>query len=146
VAPRRKLPDITTLRLLRAEGQKLHEIAGTYGVGESAVWKALERGGLTNPLPTFHQIVPWEIEGSHRKTAIMDHIRTIARERAGGDVSPGRLAYAHKWINYMENSGLVLAYDPTAPANIATRNGGFHYLPRTENDEWIFRVPTDTTS
>lgn len=140
-APRR-LPDATTLRLLRSQGWKLREIAEKYDVAESAVWKALERSGQTEPLPTFRSVVPWDIAPQHRKTAVMDHIRTIATERAGRPVSPQRKAYMEEWAKGMRDNNVVLAYHPDAPPNAASiKTGGFYYVPREKHDVWIIREP-----
>lgn len=139
---RRSLPDPTTLRLMRGQGWKLAEIAEKYGVSESAVWKALDRAGQTEPLPTYRNIVPWDIAPQHKKTAVMDHLRTIATERGGRTPSPSRKAYMEEWLQGMRDNNVVLAYHPDAPPNGASHKyGGFYYVPREARDKWIIREP-----
>lgn len=138
----RILPDSATLRLLRTQDWKLAEIAEKYGVSESAVWKALERAGETEPLPTYRSVVPWDIQPQHKKTAVMDHLRTIATERGGRVPSAPRKAYLEEWLKGMQDAGVVLNYHPDAPPNSASnKHGGFYYVPREAGDEWIIRQP-----
>ena len=137
----RRLPDTTTLLRLRRNGWTLDKIAAEYGVTRTGVWKALERSGQTNPVPTYKDVIPWTINAEHQATAVMVRIRSIVRQRQG-EILPGTQArLLSEWLRGMEESGVVLNYHPEAPANAASAKGGFYYVPRESNDKWFFRVP-----
>jgi transcriptional regulator with XRE-family HTH domain len=138
----RKLPDRTTLRRLRSQGLTQKEIADTYGVSESAVWKALKRAGYTETMATYKDILPWEIEDVHKTTAIMERFRSIVRQREGGALLPEDERKLESWMRDLEANDLVVNYHPLAPANDASSKGGFYYVPRGNEDDWIIRRPT----
>lgn len=138
----RKLPDSATLRRLRTQGYTQKEIAETYGVSESAVWKALMRAGYTEPLATYKDILPWEIEEKHKATAIMERFRSIVKQRKGAPLRPQEELLLNKWLKDLEANELVVNYHPAAPANSASTKGGFYYVPKAADDDWIIRRPT----
>lgn len=138
----RKLPDSTTLRRMRTQGQTQKEIADTYGVSESAVWKALKKAGYTESMATYKDILPWEIDDEHKATAIMERFRSIVRQRMGGALLPEDERKLEAWLKDLEANELVVAYHPQAPANDASSKGGFYYVPRQADDDWIIRRPT----
>lgn len=142
----RKLPDNTTLRQLRAQGWRLIDIANEYGVTEAGVWKALERAGFTKERATYKDVLPWDISDDHKSTAIMDRFRAIVKQRAGGELSDREERLLHEWLNELAENDVVVAYHKQAPPNSASRKGGFYYVPRTEQDEWIIREPSETKS
>ncbi|KAD3515025.1 hypothetical protein GD627_11995 [Arthrobacter yangruifuii] len=137
----RKLPDNTTLRQLRAQGMRLIDIAEKYGVTEAGVWKALERAGFTETRATYKDILPWEIADEHKSTAVMDRFRSITKQKAGGELSAHEAKLLEDWLQDLAASDVVVAYHKDAPPNSASRKGGFYYVPRTEQDEWIIREP-----
>lgn len=137
----RKLPDTTTLKRLRNQGYTQKDIAELYNVGESAVWKALMRAGYTDPLVTYRDIIPWEVEDAHRGTAIMERFRSIVKQRKGAPLRPQEEMLLNKWMKDLEANGLVVNYHPAAPANSASTKGGFYYVPKTPEDDWIIRRP-----
>lgn len=138
----RKLPDATTLRRMRTQGLTQKQIAETYGVSESAVWKALKKYGYTESIATYKDILPWEIEEFHKSTAIMERFRSIVRQRMGGDLLPEDERKLEAWLHDLETNDLVVNYHPLAPANDASSKGGFYYVPRSAADDWIIRRPT----
>lgn len=137
----RKLPDDTTLRHLRAQGYKLKKIADEYGVTQAAVWKALERAGFTEKSETYQDIVPWDIDPKHRSTAVAQRLRAMQRQRQGKPLNDTELRLLEAWRELLKANGVVLDYHPEAPANDASRLGGFFYTPRLPEDEGIFRMP-----
>lgn len=138
----RKLPDSATLRRLRREGWTQRRIAETYEVSESAVWKALHSGGYTKPLPTYKDILPWDIADEHKAVAIMERFRAINKQRQGLKLRPEEEQRLKAWLRELNAEGLVVAYHPEAPPNSASSKGGFYYLPKTDSDEWIIRRPS----
>lgn len=139
----RKLPDSTTLRRLRAQGHTQKEIAATYGVSESAVWKALQRAGYTDPQVTYRDILPWEIDEAHKATAVMERFRSIVKQKKGAPLRPEEEVLLQRWLRDLEANELVVNYHPEAPANSASTKGGFYYVPKNaEIDDWIIRRPT----
>ena len=138
----RKLPDSRTLRQLRSQGMTQKEIALTYGVKEGAVWKALMRAGYAEPLATYKDILPWEISDEHKTTAIMERFRSIVKQRKGAVLRPEEETRLNLWLRELEASNLVVNYHPDAPPNSASSKGGFYYIPKTEQDDWIIRKPT----
>lgn len=137
----RKLPDNTTLRQLRAQGWRLIDIAKEYGVTEAGVWKALERAGFTKERATYKDVLPWEIADEHKATAIMDRFRAITKQHAGGELNPEEDRLLKEWLYELADNDVVVAYHKDAPANSASRKGGFYYVPREPQDEWIIRMP-----
>lgn len=134
MAAERKLPDVATLRGLRNQGWKLKDIAKKYNVSEAAVWKALERAGFTTSKQTYQDILPWEIDPRHRSTAVAQRIRSIMRQKRGITLNPTEQHLLDTWLNAMKENNVVLNYHPDAPANDASRLGGFYYVPREERD------------
>jgi transcriptional regulator with XRE-family HTH domain len=138
----RKLPDSTTLRRLRAQGQTQKEIAQAYGASESAVWKALQRAGYIDPMMTYRDILPWEIDEAHKATAIMERFRSIVKQRKNVPLRPDEEVLLNRWLADLEANELVVNYHPEAPANSASTKGGFYYVPKAADDDWIIRKPT----
>lgn len=138
----RKLPDNTTLRQLRAQGWKLSQISQKYGVTDAAVWKALERAGFTENKETYQDIVPWDIDPRHRSTAIAQRFRSLMRIKKGIPLNPTEQHLLDTWLKVMKENNVVLDYHPDAPANDASRLGGFFYVPRLPEDgDGIVRMP-----
>lgn len=138
----RKLPDRATLRRMRTSGWTQRRIAETYGVSESAVWKALMRAGYTEPLATYKDILPWEIADEHKTVAIMERFRSIVKQKKGAKLRPEEEARLQQWLADLEANGLVVSYHKAAPPNSASSKGGFYYIPKSESDDWIIRRPT----
>lgn len=82
----RKLPDATTLRLLWANGWRLVDIAGKFGVTEAGVRRALERAGVALGRATYRDILPWVISPEHKSTEIMWRFRSILKQREGREL------------------------------------------------------------
>jgi transcriptional regulator with XRE-family HTH domain len=137
----KKLPDSATLRRLRAQGFTQRDIAKSYGVSDSAVWKALMRAGYTEPQATYKDLLPWDISDEHKTTAVMERFRAINKQKSGKALRPEEEILLNRWLHELEVNGLVVNYHPQAPANTASNKGGFYYVPKTEEDDWIIRRP-----
>lgn len=137
----RKLPDSTTLRRLRAQGFTQKELAETYGASESAVWKAMQRAGYIKPATTYRDILPWEIAKEHKATAVMERFRSIVKQKKGAPLRQDEQVLLDRWLKDLDENGLVVNYHPAAPANSASLKGGFYYVPKTADDDWIIRRP-----
>lgn len=135
----KKLPDSATLRRLRTQGYSQKDIAETYEVSESAVWKALHRAGYTEPLATYKDILPWEISDEHKATAIMERFRAIVKQRKGAVLRPEEETRLNIWLRELEANDLVVNYHPDAPPNSASSKGGFYYVPKSDQDKWILK-------
>lgn len=140
----RKLPDNTTLRRLRSQGWTLKDIAATYDVTEAAVWKALERAGFTVPQKTVNDVIPWSVADQHKSTAIMERFRSIVKQQKGSLLRSSEEQLLNRWLHDLTANNVVVAYHPDAPPNAASRKGGFYYIERTPDDDWIIRRPMDT--
>lgn len=138
----RKLPDHATLRRMRMQGYTQKDIAQTYGATESAVWKALQRAGYTEPQVTYKDILPWEIDEAHKATAIMERFRSIVKQKKSAPLRPDEEILLKRWLRDLEQNDLVVNYHPEAPPNSACSKGGFYYVPRAASDDWIIRRPT----
>jgi hypothetical protein len=138
----RKLPDTATLRRLRGQGWTQKQIAHTYGATESAVWKALQRAGYIEPQVTYKEILPWDVAEAHKATAVMERFRSIVKKRKGVVLRQEEETLLTRWLKDLEANELVVAYHPEAPANSASSKGGFYYVPKTADDDWIIRRPT----
>jgi hypothetical protein len=137
----RKLPDSATLRRLRTQGWTQRKIAETYQVSESAVWKALMRHGYTSPLATYKDILPWEISDEHKAVAVMERFRAIVKQKKGAPLRPEEESRLAQWLRDLDENGLVVSYHKDAPPNSASSKGGFFYIPRSDQDDWIIRRP-----
>lgn len=142
----RKLPDGTTLRRLRSQGWRLKDIAETYDVTEAAVWKALERAGLTIQQPTVNDLIPWDVADAHKATAIMERFRSIVKQQKGAPLRPEEEHLLRRWLEDLMANNVVVDYHPDAPPNAASRKGGFFYRERTPDDDWIIRRPDASVS
>lgn len=138
----RKLPDTATLRRLRTQGWTQKQIAESYGATESAVWKAMQRAGYIEPQVTYKEILPWDIAEAHKATAIMERFRSIVKQRKGAALRQEEEMLLQRWLRDLEANELVVAYHPEAPANSASSKGGFYYVPKSADDDWIIRRPT----
>lgn len=138
----RKLPDKATLRRMRKSGWTQRKIAETYGVSESAVWKSLLRAGYTTPLATYKDILPWDIEEEHKTVAIMERFRSIVKQKKGVTLRPAEERRLEQWLQDLKEEGLVVSYHKDAPPNSASSKGGFFYIPKSDQDDWIIRRPT----
>jgi hypothetical protein len=74
--------------------------------------------------------------------AIMERFRSITKQKKGRKLRPEEEARLKVWLRELEAEGLVVAYHREAPPNSASSKGGFYYLPKTEQDDWIIRRPT----
>jgi predicted DNA-binding protein YlxM (UPF0122 family) len=135
----KKLPDSATLRRLRTQGYTQKNIAETFEVSESAVWKALNRAGYTEHVATYKDILPWEVADEHKTTAIMERFRSIVKQNKGAVLRPEEETRLNLWLRELEMNGLVVNYHPDAPPNSASSKGGFYYVPKTEEDTWILK-------
>lgn len=127
---------------LRRQGWSQVDIGRTYGVTQSAVWKALNRAGYTDPRPTtYRDVFPYQVEARHTGTSIMERLRSLAKQRAGLALEEEEEVSLKRWLDALEENGVVVAYHPDAPPNSASQKGGFYFTPRKPEDEWIFRVP-----
>jgi len=138
----RRLPDSTTLRRLRSQGWRLKDIADTYGVTEAAVWKALERAGLTVPQKTVQDVIPWNVAEEHKATAIMERFRSIVKQQKGAPLRSEEERQLNRWLHDLSTNNVVVDYHPAAPPNAASRKGGFYYTERKPEDDWIIRRPS----
>lgn len=138
----RKLPDTATLRRLRTQGWTQRQIAEEYGVSDGAVWKALMRAGYTEPQPTYKNVIPWEIAEPHKAVAIMERFRSIVKQKKGVALRPDEEYQLNRWLHDLKANNLVVAYHPDAPPNTASTKGGFYYVPKSPEDDWIIRRPT----
>jgi transcriptional regulator with XRE-family HTH domain len=139
----KKLPDSATLNRLRKQGWTQKELAETYKVSPSAVWKALQRGGYTESVPTYRELIPWQVEDVHKTTAIMERFRSIVKQKHGGVLEEDEEIRLNRWLRDLEANGLVVAYHPDAPPNSASSKGGFYYTQRKPEDDWIVRRPAE---
>jgi transcriptional regulator with XRE-family HTH domain len=137
----RKLPDAATLNQLRAQGYTQRDLAEEFKVSESAVWKALQRAGYSDPVPTYKTLIPWHIEEAHKATAIMERFRSIVKQNRGGVLSEKEEQLLTRWLRDLHDNDLVVGYHPDAPPNSASSKGGFYYTKRKPEDEWIIRAP-----
>lgn len=142
----RKLPDATTLRILRNKGWRLADIADKYDVTEAGVWRALERAGMTSGRATYRDILPWVIDPKHKTTGIMWRFRSILKQREGRELRQDEQATLDRWLEKLEESDVVVNYHPEAPPNDASRIGGWYYVPREPTDDWIIRRPVTEVS
>lgn len=138
----RKLPDSATLRRLRLQGYTQRKIAEEFGVSDGAVWKALQRAGYTEPQPTYKNVIPWEIAEQHKAVAIMERFRSIVKQKKGVALRPDEEYQLNRWLHDLKANNLVVAYHPDAPPNTASTKGGFYYVPKSPEDDWIIRRPT----
>lgn len=137
----RPLPDVPELRRLRSRGWTLQDIAGEYGTTPEAVWRSLERIGFATAAPTYRDVLPWRIAAEHVHTAVMRHFRALARVQAGRTLDEASRQNLERWLDGLERDRVVVNYHPEAPANAASRKGGFYYVTRLPSDAWIIREP-----
>lgn len=133
------LPDAAVLRRLRNQGMTYKEIAELYGVTESGVWRAFDRADLIKSRPTYRNVVPWKVDRKFSQTAIMKHLRTMAKMQAELPVGHEDERSLTEWLDDMQRDNVILAYHVDAPPNAASEAGGFYYTERNPDEQGWFR-------
>lgn len=85
--------------------------------------------------------LPWAIREEHRFSSIMEKFRILAKQRDDQPVTDDEFRSLHNWLEALNELDVVVAYDPDAPANVASDHGGFYYVLRRSDDRWIIRDP-----
>lgn len=138
----KKLPEIDELKRLRYdEGLKLREIAEMYDCSITAVRLALMKEGPGNQEvgKTYRDIVPWKVDQRFFDTAVMNHLRVLARQYGGVRLSSEEQRRIKEWFDLMAENHVVLDYSPDAPPNHASPvHGGFYYRTRVPEDQSNF--------
>lgn len=140
MAKPRKLPPIEVLEDLIVS-HTYQEVGDMYGVGRSAVYRALSRANKVKKVPDYRDVLPWRIELEHRGSGVMSRIRDLVKKQQGVQLSANEERLLKEWIEGMEKEGVILNYHPEAPPNAAATTGGFYYSPRRPGEEGLFREP-----
>ncbi|WP_029090082.1 hypothetical protein [Brevibacterium album] len=132
----RKLPDIEELKELRSQGLTLKEIAAMFDVSHQAVSNAFARAREgSGSSRTYHSFTPWKkIERQHQSAQVMQFLRSGDLIARGKITSPLAIEAYERWVDKLNELGLVVCYDPEAPPNAASQVGGFYYRIRRESD------------
>jgi hypothetical protein len=72
----------------------------------------------------------------------MERFRSIVKQKKGAPLRPDEEVLLERWLRDLEANELVVNYHPAAPANSASTKGGFYYVPKGADDDWIIRRPT----
>jgi hypothetical protein len=139
----RQLPDNEELRrLVSIEKLNYKQIAERFGVGEQAVYRAMDRMNATTPRPDYSDLIPWRISTMHQKAMPLRHLRAMARKERGLSVDEGDERRLSAWLDMLRENDLVVCYDPEYPSNEASPKGGFYYEKRKPSDEdYLVRPP-----
>ncbi|XKH58335.1 hypothetical protein LG293_17060 (plasmid) [Citricoccus nitrophenolicus] len=146
MAPQPKLPHISVLRRMRREGMTLRQVGEHFDVTPSAVWHKLNAAGDIPTARTVDEMTGWRISKHHRNCGAMRHLMNHNRLMMGKEVEPKRILALRDWVEDMLGAGVVVDYHPDAPANDASRTGGFYYRKREESDDSFFRRHIDPDS
>lgn len=139
------LPDSGTLAKLRrkhraderhpdgcASGHTLEQVAEMYGVGKSAVWKALRGAGLTEERPRYTETLPWVVSNAHAHAWEAFMLRELARHLRGEPLSKQRGDYLGPWLNELRRQNVVIDYN---------HEEGFKRVPRRKYERGFIRKP-----
>lgn len=128
----------------RREGKTYREIADLhekkYGVRPSVSGLNSIRSRAGAPARNVHNpaLVPWKISKEHRASLDLRGLRAEARLRAGQELSAFSFRIWSKWKKGLDESGLVVHYDPV--------EGFSHVPPRPGVDNDLVRVPDNFTT
>jgi hypothetical protein len=135
------LPPADVIHELRLQGWRLADIAEQYEVSVSAVQKALRRAGLADELVTYRHVVPWKVDPKLANTAVMQRLRSIAKQKQGVPLDSEEQRLLEEWFELLAENNLVLDYHPDAPPNDASTLGGWFYRTRVPEDQDFYRAP-----
>ncbi|WP_291278509.1 hypothetical protein [Galactobacter sp.] len=85
--------------------------------------------------------LPWNIREEHRFTGIMEKLRIAGKQRENTPITEEEYRRLHNWLEALIELDVVVDYDPEAPANVASDQGGFYYVQRRPEDRGIIRDP-----
>jgi hypothetical protein len=135
------LPPADVIYELRQQGWRLLDIAEQYEVSVSAVQKALRRAGLADEQITYRHVVPWKVDARLTNTAVMQRLRSIAKQKQGYPLEEEERRLLEEWFDLMAENNVVLDYHPDAPPNDASTLGGWFYRTRVPEDQDFYRAP-----
>ncbi|MGO1319430.1 MAG: hypothetical protein ACTII7_05035 [Galactobacter sp.] len=95
----------------------------------------------TQPGLRLEDLLPWTVAPKHQDSNIMKKFRTELKQRTGQPTTLAEDEQLHDWLQGLSELGVVVAYAPEAPANVASRHGGFYYVERRPEDIGIVRNP-----
>src|SRR4051794_39915051 len=108
---RQKLPPAEVLAELRAQGWTWAMLQQAYGVSHGTVHNALARAGLIEHLWTRYELLPWpKIESEDTQSHILRMLRYAYWLKIGKRVPDKFRAEDHKWVAWIEQAQLVVAY------------------------------------
>ena len=138
------LPPADVIHELRTQGYRLADIAEQYEVSVSAVQKALRRAGLAEEQINYRHVVPWKVDPKLANTAVMQRLRSIAKQQQGVPLEGEERRLLEDWFDLLAENNIVLDYHPEAPPNDACSLGGFFYRTRVPEDTAFYRTPEVT--
>jgi len=101
----------------------------------------MDRHNATKEQAWMSDLIPWRLTRRHRGLGLGNRFRTLLSVARGGEVSDVEWRRLKDWFEKLNASNAVVAYHPDAPANEASKAGGWYYVPRGPGDEWIIRLP-----
>lgn len=137
----KKMPDGPELQRLRQLGWSAARIAEWYSVTENGVERALDRADADRGRSSYRALLPWAVSSDHISGGVARRFRTILRLRQGYVVPSVEMKELDEWLDWLEESELVVNYHPEALANELSPEGGFYCMKREPSDEWIIRMP-----
>lgn len=139
-----KLPPCEDMKRLRlAEGWTYRDFQDTYDVTSQAVYKKLERCGLTSGREDYSAEVPWTIRPEDRFSNTLRLLRVAARDRRGTleQLSPAKRREYDNFRDKLQRQNVVVGYGPYLDED-GERRFGFYFAPcRPGVDNWIIREP-----
>lgn len=103
---------------------KLYEMAFHIRISQSAVNNVRKRNGIVSRIHCDDRLVPWIVSPGHRNSIDLKGLRVEGRLRAGLSVNDQDFATHHAWRKRLDDSGLVVDYDPEAGFSWVDRRPG----------------------
>ncbi|MEV6638053.1 hypothetical protein AB0M54_45755 [Actinoplanes sp. NPDC051470] len=141
----KKLPDTSVLAQLVNQGWTYAQIAERFDVGEQAVYRQMQRAGLTKPRNDHSDVIPWRVAQRHQWATPMRYLRLWGRRKHNEAMTEAEARQLDGWLAGMREADVVVAYDKDFPPNDASAQGGFYYSRRrpTDGKDSLVRMPDD---
>lgn len=120
-------PDDHELRRLLRKGLTHQEIADMYNVARHSIASAASRAGLTRSRIQYRVTELWQpIKAEHAAAGRLNMLRSLERKKRGEELSPKIERSLARFLEYLEQSGSVVAYVP----DVESAEGAFQFIDR----------------
>lgn len=142
-----KVSKETLSRLIYDEGLTFAEAADRTKMSVIGVKQAAKRYGLVRTKYMDHSwALPWKVREAHSSSKPATYLRRLSRIAQGGEVAQHEASTVFRWANDLVSNRLDLDYNPEAPPNEESIQGGFFVKPADPSNWHLQRVLSRATA